>query len=94
MKIRVSELRHAIHDTHDCKADTLAEVIHVTARRANASPWETDVYVFEISGHPTTDRCYAWVEPVNETKIIIRCILHSDQIASAESAVQSILNSE
>jgi hypothetical protein len=35
--IRVDEFRLAIHQTHDCEAGRLAEIVHVTIPRKNGS---------------------------------------------------------
>jgi hypothetical protein len=91
--IRVDEFRLAIHQTHDCEAGRLAEIVHVSIPRKNGSAWEGLVHAFEICGHRKATRCYAWPEPVNDTTIIIRVTLHSEKISSAQKAVQSVIRS-
>jgi hypothetical protein len=53
--------------------------------------WEGKVHVFQLSGHAKATRCYAWPEPVSHTAVIIRVVLHSGRVASAEEAVKSVL---
>lgn len=92
-EIRVDEFRLAIHQAHDCEAGTLAEIVHVTVPRKNGPAWKGSVYTFEINGHRKATRCYAWPEPVNKTTIIIRAVLHSEKVSSAQKAVQSVSRS-
>ena len=94
IKVNLEELRYVIEDTHRCKVGGLAEVVEVRILRRNKSTWEGPVHVFEIDGHPKATRCYAWPEPVNETTITVRAVLHSDRISSAQTAVLSVIARE
>jgi hypothetical protein len=92
VNVRLDEFRIAIHQTHNCEAHTLSEVVHVTLPRRKGPAWEGPVHVFEISGHREARRCYAWPDPVNQASVIIRAVLHSERISSAERAVRSVLS--
>ena len=92
MDVRQSEFHLAIHMTHDCEVDTAAEVVQVSVPHKSGKSWEGFVHVFRIFEHPKATLCYAWPEKVNTTTIIIRAVLHSKRISSAQRAVQFILS--
>jgi hypothetical protein len=89
--VRESELRLAIHQTHNCEAEALESIVLVKSARGKGALWERKVHVFEVSGHSKATRCYAWLEPLGKTAITIRAVLHSDMISSPEKAVQSVM---
>jgi hypothetical protein len=90
-RVRESEFRFAISQTHNCKARVLKEVIRVTVPRSIGPTWEGDVHVFELAGHNKATRCYAWPEVLSETATIIRAVLHSEKISSPAQAVRVVL---
>jgi hypothetical protein len=92
VKVRLGELRMAIHQTHNCEAQVTAQVVQVRVPRNRGRAWNGMVHVFEITGHPKATRCYAWPEPLNARAVIIRAVLHSDKISSPQKAVQSLIN--
>ena len=85
------EFRLAIHQTHNCEAESLEDIMDVKIPLETGGLWEGQVHVFQVSGHTNATRCYAWPEPFCETGVIIRVVLHSGRVASAEAAVKSVL---
>jgi hypothetical protein len=85
------EFRLAIHQTHNCEAEYLEDIVDVKVALETGVQWEGKVHVFHVSGHAKGARCYAWPEPVSHTAMIIRVVLHSGRVASAEQAVRSVL---
>ena len=67
-RVRESEFRWVIHETHSCQAERLENAVHVKIRRRKDVPWEGTVHVYEVRGHPNATRCYAWVEPLGKTR--------------------------
>jgi hypothetical protein len=90
MPVREAEFRLAIHQTHDCEAEELEEIVDVRISR-NGVKWEGRVHVFTLRGHPSATLCYAWPEAITATATVIRATLHSEKISSAERAVLSVL---
>jgi hypothetical protein len=43
------------------------ETVHVHERLGSKTIWEGEVEVFEISGHPDAEKCYAWSHHENGT---------------------------
>ena len=91
-KIRLSELRMAIHQTFDCQPIFPPTIINVRVPRKGRKAWSGSVYSFEIKGHPRATWCYVWPEALDAKTVVVRAVLHSDKICSAERAVNSVLN--
>jgi len=57
------ELQGAIESQHGGNA-TLAQSVPVKETHAGAVVWEGVVHVFDLEGHPTASRAYAWSSPI------------------------------
>jgi len=91
-KIRLSELRMAIHQTFDAQPQFPPAVVNVRVPRKGRKTWSGSVYSFEIKGHPRATRCYVWPEALDAKTVVVRAVLHSDKISSPERAVNAVLN--
>ena len=57
--------------------------------------WEGVVYVFDLAGHPTATRAYAWPFPAEGSdKPRYVAVLHTDRINSPLKAVQAAIVAE
>jgi len=52
-------LQEAIHNLHGCES-TWRESVPVKEVSQGQTLWQGVVQVFELHGHPTTNRCHAW----------------------------------
>ncbi len=86
--VTLLELQLAVHQTLDCIAGALIEIVGVKVRRVNGTVWEGNVHVLEISDYPDAERCYAWLEIIDERRLTIRVIPHSAEADTATKAVQ------
>jgi hypothetical protein len=55
----VSDLRMAVESQHACRA-TFAQTVPVRETFRGQSVWEGLVLVFDLDGHSTATRAYAW----------------------------------
>jgi hypothetical protein len=54
--------------------------------------WEGVVHVFDLAGHPTATRAYAWSSPIEgSTKRRFFAVLHTDRINSPLEAVRAAI---
>ena len=54
--------------------------------------WEGVVHVFDLAGHPTATRAYAWSSPIEgSTKRRFFTVLHTDRINSPLEAVRAAI---
>jgi hypothetical protein len=57
--------------------------------------WEGLVHVFELKGHPTATRAYAWSSPIEgSTKRRFYAVLHVPPISSPADAVRAAIVEE
>lgn len=83
------ELKNVVEHLHTCRAVYLEEVAVIEKYGPN-TVWEGVVYVFRISGHPQTDKCYAWYSDIPETgKRKYYAVLHIPPIDSPEKSVRA-----
>ncbi|MDO8750484.1 MAG: hypothetical protein Q7K03_05000 [Dehalococcoidia bacterium] len=53
--------------------------------------WEGTVQVFELQGHPTASRCYAWSHATQGKKRRFVAVLHQGPVDSPEKAVRAAI---
>jgi len=88
----IDELRDAIRNLHGCEAEhigfeSLKEVFK------GQTVWEGEVEVFNIRGHPTAKRCYAWAHETDKGKRYV-AVLELPPVDSAQSAVKAAIIQE
>ena len=94
MEVHTNELKQAVAHMHQCAA-RLVEVVPVSETFQGQPVWEGVVHVFELTGHPTATRCYAWSSPVGESnKRRFFAVLHIPPITSAQDAVRAAIVQE
>jgi hypothetical protein len=94
IEVQVTELQKAVETMHNCVA-TLAQSIPVKEEASSAVVWEGVVYVFDLQGHPTATRAYAWSSPVEgRTKRQFFAVLKLPPIESPIDAVKSVIEKE
>lgn len=91
----LDDLKTAIHRVHGLEA-THIESVPVKETFQGRTIWEGIVEVFEIKGHPKTDKVYAWSHDTNNPKKPKRhvTVLHIAPILSAEAAVKAAIVQE
>ncbi|SRR5260370_23738395 len=80
-------LIEAFRHMHGCEASWI-ESVQVIETFQGATIWQGDVQVFELTGHPSATRGYAWSEPTTGTKRRFFVVLHVPPIDSPQKAVQ------
>jgi hypothetical protein len=88
------DIKKAIERLHNCKASHL-EDIAVIEGFGSETVWQGMVHIFNIEGHPKTDKCYAWSSPIEGSK---KCryyaVLHIPPIDSPVKAVRASIVKE
>jgi hypothetical protein len=94
MEVNSEQLKQAVEGMHHCKA-RLIEAIPISETFQGQPVWQGIVHVFELTGHPTATRCYAWSSPVGESdKRRFYAVLHLPPIASVQDAVRAAIVQE
>jgi hypothetical protein len=75
----------AIRATHGADSKLVARE-RVVERFKGETVWEGEVLVFELQGHPSARRCYAW-----EVDGEVTAVLEVPPVKSAQDAVRAAL---
>jgi hypothetical protein len=91
----LEELRDVIRRVHGVESEHI-ESVPVKEMFKGDTVWEGVVEVFDLIGHPTAVRVYAWShdtdDPANPKRHIT--VLHSHPIKSAQDAVKAAIIQE
>ncbi|MGA7925939.1 MAG: hypothetical protein WCA20_08080 [Candidatus Sulfotelmatobacter sp.] len=89
----IQELREVIRRLHGVEA-THIESVAVKEIFKGETVWEGIVEVFDLVGHPTASRAYAWAHDGEHPKESGVAVLHVGPITSAAAAVRAALIQE
>lgn len=91
----IAELRDVIRRLHGAEA-THVESVPVTETFKGQTVWEGIVEVFDLAGHATAHRVYAWAHETDDPDKPIRhvTVLHLHPIKSAQDAVRAAIMQE
>jgi|WetSurSiteA1Bulk_404760.scaffolds.fasta_scaffold158733_2 hypothetical protein len=91
----IKALIEAIRNLHGCKA-TWVESVPVKETFQGETVWQGTVQVFELIGHPTASRCYAWsyVTDKKTGKRKFISVLHQGSADSPLNAVRAAIVAE
>jgi hypothetical protein len=91
MEINTNDLKQAVERMHHCTAQ-LMDAVAVSETFQGEPVWQGIVHVFELTGHPTATRCYAWSSPwEGSDKRRFFAVLHIPPITSAQDAVRAAI---
>jgi hypothetical protein len=85
-------LKATVQLKHKCKA-VHAESVRVVERSQGRTVWKGMVEVFELAGHASAMRCYAWIEIPSGAERQCVSILQKGLVISPETAVKGWLAS-
>ena len=86
----IEELRDVIRRLHGAEA-THIESVPVKEEFRGQTVWEGIVEVFDLTGHATAHRVYAWVNESPDKPRQHVTVLHSHPIKSAQDAVRAAI---
>jgi hypothetical protein len=88
------QLCEAVEKMHVSTA-TLAQSVPVRETFEGKTVWEGVVHVFDLAGHPTATRAYAWSLPIEgSTKRRFFAVLHQPPVDSPQAAVRAAIVAE
>ena|SRR5271169_4343392 len=87
-EIEPGQLKEAVERMHGGTA-TLAQSVPVREIFEGETVWEGVVHVFDLAGHPTANRAYAWASPIEGTaRRRFFAVLHLPPVDGPATAVQ------
>ncbi len=88
------QLKEAVENMYGGAA-TLAQSAPIRETFQGKVVWEGVVHVFDLIGHPTATRAYAWSSPIEgSTKRRFFAVLHTERINSPLEAVRAAIVAE
>jgi hypothetical protein len=93
--IYIDELRDVIRKLHGVESKHI-ESVPVKETFQGRTVWDGAVEVFELIGHPSATRLYAWAHQTDDPKHPRRhvTVLHTDPITSPLLAVRAVIVQE
>ena len=93
-EISPEQIKQVVEFQHGGTA-TLAQSVPVKETHAGAVVWEGVVHVFDLEGHPTASRAYAWSSPIEgRDKRRFFAVLHQGPVKSPVDAVRAAIVTE
>jgi hypothetical protein len=93
-EVDANELRDAVERMHGCPAQ-LVKAVPVSESCEGRPVWHGIVYIFDLAGHRSADRCYAWSSRVQDTdRRRFFAVLQTPPIASPADAVRATILQE
>jgi hypothetical protein len=90
----LASLQRAVEQMHGGSAQ-LAQSVPVRETFDGKPVWEGVVHVFDLTGHPTATRAYAWSSPIEgSTKRRFVAVLHKPPVDSPLAAVRAAIVAE
>jgi hypothetical protein len=88
------ELRNAVESLHHAQGKPV-QTVPVREEFDGKTVWEGVVHVFDLAGHPTATRAYAWSSPIDgSTKRRFFAVLHQPPVDSPQAAVRAAIVAE
>jgi lysophospholipid acyltransferase (LPLAT)-like uncharacterized protein len=84
-------LQNAIQQLHSCQSAHVA-TIPLTEQRSGKILWQGEVQIFDLHGHRTAQRCYAWMSRNSDGKLRHTVVLEVPHVDSPRSAVRAALS--
>jgi hypothetical protein len=93
-EVSIDQLKQAVEAQHGGTA-TLAQTVPVTETFGSGIIWQGVVHVFDLAGHPTANRAYAWSSPIEgSSKRRFFAVLHTKAFNSPLKAVRAAIVAE
>lgn len=83
--VPLDTFEHAIREMHGCASRLIGQERVVETHDGQVA-WEGEVLVFELVGHPTADRAYAW-----EVDGVVTAVLGEPPVESPQDAVRAAI---
>jgi hypothetical protein len=91
MADKLLTLRYAVEKAHGCRARRVGKVT-VHEKQAGRTVWYGAVHVFDLYGHETAHRAYAWTisDEAREAPGVVT-VLHKGLVTGPAEAVRAIM---
>jgi len=92
-EVRTSALKEAVESQHGGTA-TFVQSVPIREEHEGSVVWDGTVAVFDLTGHPTAKRAYAWSYELPDGKRRFFAVLHMPPIIGPREAVRAAIVAE
>ena len=92
-EVSTDQLKRAVESQHGGTA-TLAQSVPVQETFEGKTVWDGVVHVFDLAGHPTAKRAYAWSYERDDGRRRFFAVLHVPPITGPREAVRAAIVAE
>jgi len=92
-EVAPAELKKAVESQHGGTA-TFVQAVPVHETHEGETVWDGVVHIFDLVGHPTANRAYAWSYELGDGRRRFFAVLHTGPIASPRDAVRAAIVAE
>jgi hypothetical protein len=92
-EVSANELKRAVESQHGGTA-TFARSVPVHEQHNGETVWDGSAAVFDLAGHPTAKRAYAWSYELPDGRRRLFAVLHTGPITSPRDAVRAAIAAE
>lgn len=94
VEVDIDQLKASIERQHGGHA-TFVQSVPIDERHNGEPVWQGVVHIFDLEGHPSATRAYAWSSPIEGSdKRRFFAVLHLGGIRSPEDAVRAAIVAE
>ena len=91
IEVTVDQLAEAVENMHGGKA-CFVEAEEIREFSGERIAWQGIVHIFDLAGHPTATRAYAWSSPIEGSdKRRFYAVLHVPPVSSPADAVRAAI---
>ena len=92
-EVSPDQLKHAVESQHGGTA-TFVQSVPIREEFRGHAVWDGTVHVFDLAGHPTAKRAYAWSYELPDGKRRFFAVLHVPPITGPREAVRAAIVAE
>lgn len=94
IEVEADQLRNAVESQHGGMAK-FVQSVPVDERHDGKPVWQGVVHVFDLEGHPTATKAYAWSSPIEGSdRRRFYAVLHQGPVKSPQDAVRAAIVAE
>ena len=92
-EVSPDQLKQAVESQH-CGAATFVQVVPIREMRGEQLIWQGTVHIFDLAGHPTSNRAYAWSYELPDGKRRMFSVLHAGPVTGPREAIRAAMVAE
>jgi hypothetical protein len=92
-EVAPDQLKQAVESQHGGTA-TFIQAVPIREMHGEQLAWQGTVHIFDLEGHPSSNRAYAWSYELADGKRRMFAVLHTGPITGPREAVRAAIVAE